>query len=745
VTTTQRGRNEAGTPRRRGPAFLPTKLHAPRLPPGTVRRKRLTDVLAASRPSLLLVVAPPGFGKTSLLADWADVDPRAFAWVTLDIQDNDQAVLWTYIGAALGRVVDGGRRSESFDGVAREADPAAAAAAEIDADDAELVLVLDDYHLLESDDCHDTVMRFVELSPPNVQVVISTRTDPPLPIARLRATGELLELRPTDLQFAPDESHQLLNGTLGLSLDADAVEVLHDRTEGWPAGLYLAYLSMRSSPDRGTFVETFGASNRHVIDYLTEQVLMALDPDSLRFMLATSIVDTVCGSLADAITGESGSAQRLIELERANVFITPLDDRREWYRYHHLLGELLRSEVERRQPDLVPLLRQRAALWYADHDLPDRAVRHAIAAGDLDLAARVISGDYLNLLEMGRTATLLGWLDQMPDETIEGDRRLGVVKAWTMHFLGKHEEGNAALAAAIRAPASAGPLPDGASSIDATAALIGAAFPGDDAGRMLASARRAFEYEANRSSPWRTTVHVLLGFALVRCGRFREAIDPLLTGIELATATGMWMDAVGARSLLGRAELAVGDPEAAERLAREALDVADAHGLGSTPTYAYGRAILGTILLARGAAAAAGEHLTDALPALRALGEPLSIVEALLALSQARQELGRPDEAALLFREASALMDSLLDPGVLTETRRAIALSRSRRPSDQVSPRELEVLSAMAAGASKRQAADQLFVSYNTVHSHVRSIYQKLDAHSLPEAVSKARQRGLID
>jgi LuxR family maltose regulon positive regulatory protein len=501
---------------------------------------------------------------------------------------------------------------------------------------------------------------------------------------------------------------------------------------------------MRSRADRQAFVETFGASNRHVIDYLTEQVLMALDPDSLRFMLATSIVDTVCGSLGDAITGDSGSARRLAELERANVFITPLDDRREWYRYHHLVAELLLIELDRRQPDEVPLLRQRAALWYAEHDLPDRAVRHALAAGDMDLAARVISENYLNLLEMGRTATLASWLGQMPADTIETDRRLGVVKAWTMHFLGRHAEGNAALAGAIRAPASAGPLPDGASSIDATAALIGAAFPGDDAGRMLAAARRAFEYESDRPSPWRATVYVLLGFALVRCGRFAEAMEPLRTGAELGASAGMWMDVVGARSLLGRAELGTGDAEAAERHAREALDVADAHGLGATPTYAYGRAILGAILVARGDAAGADEHLTEALPAVRALGEPLSVIETLLALSQARSALGRRDEAALLFREASALIDSARDPGYLAETRRAIATA-SRRASDQVSHRELEVLLTMAAGASKRETADQLYVSYNTVHSHVRSIYQKLDAHSLPEAVTKARQRGLID
>jgi LuxR family maltose regulon positive regulatory protein len=728
-----------------GPALQATKLHSARLRPDAVRRGRLTSILAAARPALTIFVAPPGFGKTSLLADWSTTDSRSFAWLTIDAQDNDQAVLWTYICAALGKVVGGDGLAPRLVGLAREADPAAAVAAELDAGGTECVLVLDDYHLLESDECQDTMMRFIELSPPGVQVAISTRTDPPLPIARLRATGELLEFRATDLQFAPDESEEFLNECLTLGLDPDAVGILHERTEGWPAGLYLAYLSIRASPDRRSFVETFGASNRHVIDYLTEQVLMALDPDALRFMLTTSIVDTVCGGLADAITGESGSAARLAELERANVFITPLDERREWYRYHHLLAELLSIELEKRHPDRLPLLHQRAAIWYADHALPARAVSHAIAAGDLDLAARVISENYLQFLEMGRTATLVGWLEALPPEVIEADRRVGVVKAWTMHFLGRHAEGDAALAAAIRAPAAAGPLPDGASSIDATAALIGAAFPGDDVGRMLSSASRAYDFEANRVSPWRVTVHVLLGFALVRAGRWAEAREPLRTGADLALTGGMWMDAVGSRSLLGRVEIESGDPAAAEGFAREALALAEEHGLVSSPTYAYAKTILGLILVRRGDAAAGNEHLTEALPGIRALGEPLSIAEALLALGDARRALGRRAEGAAMLREAGAIIDTLHDPGVLREMRRGQTKSRGRPPSDQVSRRELEVLVAMAAGASKRETADQLFVSYNTVHSHVRSIYQKLNAHSLPEAVARARRLGLID
>ncbi len=731
-------------PGRSGPILQATRLLAPRLREGTIRRARLTGLLRAARPTLTLIVAPPGFGKTSLLADWSDVDARSFAWVMIEPQDNDQAVLWTYIGAAIGKAMGGPELVKRLVGCARDADPAATVAHLLEDEPGQVVVVLDDYYLLESDDCHDTVIRFAELAPENVRLVISTRSTPPLPIARLRATGDLLELRSSDLGFTPDETEQFLNASLALGLDPDAVAILHQRTEGWPAGLYLAYLSMRQAEDRRDFVETFGASNRHVIDYLTEQVLIALDPDTLHFMLTTSIVDTVCGSLADALTEGTGSSQRLAEMERANVFITPLDERREWYRYHHLLAELLRLELARRHHDRLALLHRRAAGWYALQHDPDQAIRHAIAAGDLDLAARLIGESYLQLLEFGRIATIAGWLDAVGPETVARDRRLGVVRAWTMHFLGRHDEGNAALAAAIQAPA-AEPMPDGSSSIDATAALIGAAFPGNDVGRMLAAARRAFELESAPESPWRVTVHVQLGFALVRAGEYVEAMAPLQVGADLARSRQMWMDAVGADTLLARASLETGDPVRAERLGRQAVALADEHGLTQTPTHAYAMAVLGSILVRRGSPAEGGDLLVMATPGIRSLGEPLSTAEVLLGLAQSRRMLGRNDEAAGLLREADAIIDAARDPGFLVSLRRQMTPIRVAAPAEALSRREVEVLRVLASGASKRRAADELFVSYNTVHSHVRSIYRKLDVHTLSDAVSEARRRGVLE
>jgi LuxR family maltose regulon positive regulatory protein len=713
---------------------------------GTVRRARLTRTLVGSRPSLSLVIAPPGFGKTSLLADWAEVDPRPFAWVAIDEQDNDRTVLWAYIGAALGLATGDTAAAERLAELARDPDPAAAVLQTLQPPETGMVLVLDDYHLIESDACHETAMRLIELAPATLQLAISSRTDPPLPVARLRATERLTELRGVDLQFTSDETATLVNTSLGLGLAPASVARLHERTDGWPAGLYLAYLSMHGADDRDGFVATFGGSNRHVYDYLTEQVLNSLEDDTLQFMLTTSIVDRISGPLADALTEQAGSAQRLIELERANVFIAPLDDRREFYRYHPLLADLLQGELARRDPRRVLTLHWRAAAWYDRAGDADRAVRHAIRAGDLDLAAHIVGRNYLHEIQWGRMATLTGWLDALGPDAVQEDRRLGVVKAWTMHFLGRHAEGDAALAAARRAPGR-GALPDGASSIEATAALIGAAFPGGDVGKMLASARRAFALEGNRNSPWRVTVHVQLGFAMVRAGQYIEALTPLRTAIEIATSSELWMDAVGSRSLLARAELEVGDPARAESVAREAIGLGELHGLAQTPSLAYARGTLGTVLVRRGMVEAGERWLAQALPGVRALNEPLAVAEVLLAMAEARLTRGRPREAAVLLREVDEIIEHSTDPGAIRKERAALGARPASAPAvhEQLSAREIEVLAVLAEGLSKRQTADRLFLSFNTVHSHVRAIYRKLDVNSRAEALIRAREAGLIE
>jgi LuxR family maltose regulon positive regulatory protein len=703
-------------------------------------------MLVKARPALVLIVAPPGFGKTSLLSDWADRDRRRFAWVTIAAQDNDPAVLWAYIGAAIAGKDPARMPKDELLALTREQDPVDAALRAVGEMDAELVLVLDDYHLLQNTDCHASVFRFLESAPANLQIVMASRADPPLRLARDRATRRLIEIGAADLRFTPDECDALLNRTMRLGLERPDVEALHERTEGWPAGIYLAFLSLRRASDRKAFVATFGASNRHVEDYLTEQVLPALEPRDLDFMLSTCVVDELCGSLADALTGARGSAQRLIELERANVFLTPLDDTREWYRWHHLLGDALRRELRRDDPEAEAAQHLRASIWYEDVGDADRAIRHAIDGGYTERAARLIGGSYLQALELGRLATISSWLDMMGQERVIADPRLGIVQAWILHFQGLHADADAAMAA-VQGSAFDGVLPDGASSIDASAALMGAAFPGGDVGRMEANARRAFELESHIGSPWRTTVHVLLGFALVRCGHFDEADRYLELGAELANRSAMWMDAVGAASLRALVASERGDRGAAERHARESVALSDAHGVTPTASGAFARAVLGAVLARHGHAEEGDAWLDEAIPALRALREPLPIAEALLARAQSRGALGDRPEAVAALDEADRLIAEMADPGHLVTTRRIVARElhgHPPMPGEPLSTRELDVLRLLAEGLSKREVAATLFVSYNTVHSHVRAIYRKLGVASRGAAIDRARDEGLL-
>ena len=265
---------------------------------------------------------------------------------------------------------------------------------------------------------------------------------------------------------------------------------------------------------------------------------------------------------------------------------------------------------------------------------------------------------------------------------------------------------------------------------------------------MLDCAQRAFALEGSRDSPWRVTVHGLLGFALVRAGRYAEAMAPLRTATQIAVASESWMDAVGSRSLLARAEVEVGDAARAEHIAREAIGLGELHGLRQTPTDAYARAMLGTVLVRRGKVEAGERWLAQAVPGLRALDQPLSVAEVLLAMAQARLIRGRPREAAVLLREVDEIIERSVDPGAVRDTRAALATTRpafSTGANEELSARELEVLAMLAEGLSKREAADRLFLSFNTVHSHVRAIYRKLDVNSRSDALIRAREAGLIE
>jgi LuxR family maltose regulon positive regulatory protein len=727
------------------------KLDGLRCSSEIVARPRLTRVIAQSRPTLVLLAAPPGFGKTTVLAQWRDEDSRAFACVSLDAADNDPAVFWSYLVEAIRRVEPSlgaaalsALRAPRVD-VLHSVVPSILSELESLGDD--LVLVLDDYQVIESRACHDSVAFFLERRPRNVTVALSTRADPPIPMGRLRATGELLELRAVDLCLTTEEEAEFLNETLQLGLSSENVAVLRERTEGWPVGVHLASLSLRKLSEPAAFVAHFGGSSRHVVDYLTEVVLDALEPEKRQFLLETSVLESICAPLCDAVTGRDDSAELLPEVERANLFLLPLDDRREWYRYHQLFVEVLRNQLLRRDREHVRELHRRASEWLGEEGYVFEAVRHAIAAGEIETAAGLVAERWVSFLVLGRAETILRWLDVFPAEVVERDARLSVVKAWALSMLNRRDEALEALED-VEAADSGGFLPDGA-SIEAVAALVRAWFPHGDAGGMLTAATRAQELEGERLSVWRPIVMLALGWARYLAGEPDEARSRLLEAAFLATRAKDWILASIAKAVLARVCLTADDAAGAHAAAREAMEIVETHGLGAQAGSEFAYTALGSVLARDGELDEAAQLLERGLGRLRARGEELYVADALLALAPVRRALGARDEARALLAEARSLIESCPDPGVLHRrleeiTRTIIPAHRRIDGDSELTERELEVLRYLAEGFPKREIGQALFLSFNTIHSHTKSIYQKLRVSSRQEAVDRARELGAL-
>ena len=419
--------------------LLATKLHVPRRQRGLVARPRLSERLSRGAESALtLVSAPAGFGKTTLLTQWlaaAPADGRAVAWLSLDQRDNDPGLFWTYLVGALktsAQGVDAGALSL----LQSPQPPAEAGLAtllnDLDAIPGDVVLVLDDYHVIEARDVQDGMAFLLEHLPPQIHLVIASRASPALPLARLRGRGELVEIRAADLRFTPIEAAAYLNEVMGLVLTAPDIAALEERTEGWIAALQLAALSMQGRENIAAFIAGFAGDDRRIVDFLAEEVLQRQPGHVQQFLLYTSILDRLSGLLCDAVTGQDGGKAKLAALERGNLFLVPLDDRRQWYRYHQLFADVLQARLLDEQPGDLPGLHRRASEWYEQNGEPPEAIRHALAARDFGRAAGLVE---LAIPDMRRTrqeAAVHGWLKTLPDELVRVKPVLSVGLAGAM-------------------------------------------------------------------------------------------------------------------------------------------------------------------------------------------------------------------------------------------------------------------------------------------------------------------------
>jgi LuxR family maltose regulon positive regulatory protein len=374
---------------------------------------------------LLLVSAPAGFGKTTLLAEWLAARPseqRSVAWLSLDQRDNNPLLFWTYAIAALRTAAPGA--GDSALTLLQGSRPApietvlTALLNDVRTLPGELSLVLDDYHVIDRREIHDAIAFLLEHLPPRLHLVIASRADPELPLARLRAGGQLVEIRAADLRFTAEEAGAYLNGAMGLSLAASDVATLERRTEGWIAALQLAALSVQGRPDIGSFIAGFAGDDRYIVDYLVEEVLDRQPDDVRAFLVQTSVLDRLSGPLCDAVTGQSDGKARLTMLDRANLFLVPLDDSRRWYRYHHLFADVLQAYLLDERPHEVALLHSRASIWYGENGEPALAIRHALLAGDVERAADLVEVAIPALTQARQEETIRGWIESIPAHVV---------------------------------------------------------------------------------------------------------------------------------------------------------------------------------------------------------------------------------------------------------------------------------------------------------------------------------------
>jgi LuxR family transcriptional regulator, maltose regulon positive regulatory protein len=753
--TTVRG----GGPSAPGPVLVVTKLRTPTVRAELVPRRRLVNLLVRrGSHKLTLIDAPAGWGKTTLLAEWQDdpAESRPFAWVSLDKADNDPVRFWTYVLRALGTVQPGlGERALGVLGgrvpsITRDMLPELVN--ELATNARELVLALDDYHLIANHQIHEALELLLERLPERLHLTIATRSDPPLPLARMRVRGELLEVRSDALAFRDEEATALLNGQLGLGLSEVDVARLQQRTEGWAAALYLAALSLRDRADAAGFIGAFAGDNRHVVDYLGGEVLASLPPDRRRFLVHTSILDRLCGPLCDAVTAGSGSAAALEEIERANLFLVPLDTTRTWYRYHHLFGELLRHELHRSEPELVATLHRRASAWYRVAGLVPDAIQHAVGGGDLDQARELIAEHWLGFFNRGELATVAGWLDALPERAVARDPRLAVARVWLALDLGRPDEAGEWLERAER-----GLRQGWAPGLESGIALLRAVhrFKTGDVSQAQAAARRAVELERHGMPFWRTVASVLLGVTLYWRGAIDDAGPALEEALALAEADGNRLAELYALGYLAAVHAGRGAVAAADRLLERAAALVQT-GPAAGEHFAAMMAHLvraGRLERQGRPADAAGEAERGLELARRGAG----LVEqcyATLQLAGIRRGQGDLDAARALVAASRRALDDCADPGMLAglvaAAERGVAPVSPRRPAGRTAPgarlteRELAVLRLLPSGMTQREIGATLFLSENTVKTHTRGIYRKLSAATRDEAVAAARAAGLL-
>ena len=661
--------------------LVETKTLAPRPRRDLVPRERLSAVVApGSHTALTLLSAPAGFGKTTLLVGLVEdlarrSEEHAVAWVSLDERDRDPGRFWSYVLHAVERSLPGGAAAaiDLLDSAPEPLEPVVTALVnELSVHPGEVTIVLDDYHLADGPELRTSVGFLLAHRPPQLHLVISTRADPALPLSRLRARGELVEIRAEDLRFTRDEVKDYLNGAQGLQLADAQVSVLEGRTEGWIAALQLAAASLRGRPDRTAFIEGFAGDDRYVVDYLADEVLDRQPPQLRRFLLQTSVLERLTGPLCEAVTGQDGGAATLASLERQNLLIVPLDDRRHWYRYHHLFTDVLRSRLLAESPDDVTLLHRRASSWFADVGDTEAAVRHSVAAGDPDRAADLIELAAPALRRQRREGVIRSWIPDIPPDVVARRPVLAVTFVAAL-MAGNEFDGVAGrldeLERVLRGPADGLVMRDAAEA-DRLPAWVatqraGLALVAGDLGATIAHADHALEDAGVDDILSVAAASALKGLASWAAGDLDAAHAAYTTAARGLETAGHVADVLGCTISLVDLALTLGRLGQAQAAATRSAELAAA---ASTDQVVRGTAdahvAMSRVTWQRGDSAATAELLDRAAELGEAAGLPQQPYRWRVAMADLRASTGDWSGADALLEEAERLYVGDFNPNL---------------------------------------------------------------------------------
>lgn len=654
--------------------LLATKLYVPPPPQRLVARARLLKQLDEGlQGKLVLISTPPGFGKTTLVSNWIATQDLPAAWLSLDTEDANPRRFLTYLVAALQNALPAVGASVSSALDSAQMPPAdsilTALLNEIAATGRAFVLVLDDYHVIDSNEIDRLIAFLVDHMPPVMHLIMTTREDPQLPLARWRARAQLVEVRAADLSFTPAEAALFLNQGTGLDLTSEEIAALEARTEGWVAGLQMALLSLRGRTDVAAFIQNFAGDNRHVVDYLVEEVLQRQSADMRAFLLQTSILDRLCAPLCNAVTGLGNGAIMLESLERNNLFLVPLDDKRHWYRYHHLFAAVLAARATHEAPAEVTQWHARASDWYAAHAMPADAIRHAFAAQDYARAATLIQGTLFELRRARNEGLLIDWVRALPKETVRSHPLLGVHYAGALMQRGRIDEVDDLLS---DAESHLGASP--ASKMDAAEMRLlpgwiaiyraGLALITGATHTCLEYAQRALDELPADAPMERGAAAALCGIAWWSRGNLDQAYETYAAGMEQVERAGFFADSVGSAIILADLSIAQGRLQDASATYERGFALAVAQS--EPPLRGAADMLVGMSMLYF-----EWNRLEDSLQALqraRSLGDfaglPQSAYRWRVAMAQLRFAEGDLNGALLLLQDAERLYVGDFTPNV---------------------------------------------------------------------------------